>query len=121
MRKALKLFAGRRDFRFFCHLPAPARDMTGKPDAGDSPGFSPTPAFCTLARLGLSELGDETFITIRGDRFLYKMVRRIVGAVVTYGAGGITLADVRAALAGRKHQPFPTAPACGLLLDSVEY
>jgi tRNA pseudouridine38-40 synthase len=60
-------------------------------------------------------------VTVRGDRFLYKMVRRIVGALVAYGSGRLTQKDIRAALAGRPFQPFQTAPAQGLLLDSVEY
>jgi len=101
MRRAFKPLAGRHDFAPLCHL--------------NSPGV------CTLSLLDLSESGDEILVTVRGNRFLYKMVRRIVGAVVTYGAGGITLADIRASLAGRKHKPFPTAPAHGLVLDRVEY
>ena len=130
MRRAMRSFQGRHNFRSFCHLRVPTRNKTGagpgKPglsriaasNAGDCPGFF---AFCTLTRLDVSELGDELLITVRGNRFLYKMVRRIVGAVVTYGAGGITLADIRSAIAGRKYKPFPTAPAHGLVLDRVEY
>ncbi len=60
-------------------------------------------------------------VAVCGDRFLYKMVRRIVGALAAYGSSRLTLKDVRAALAGRSHTPFQTAPAHGLVLDSVEY
>jgi len=60
-------------------------------------------------------------VTVEGDRFLYKMVRRIVGALVACGSGRLTQKDIRAALAGRPFRPFQTAPARGLLLDSVEY
>ena len=64
---------------------------------------------------------DEVLVTVEGDRFLYKMVRRIVGALVACGSGRLTQKDIRAALAGRPYQPFQTAPAQGLLLHSVEY
>lgn len=103
MRRALGIFSGRHDFNAFCHLGTDA------------------PAFCKLLPPRLTAGADELTITVQGDRFLYKMVRRIVGAAVAYGAGSITLADIRAAMAGKKHQPFQTAPACGLLLDSVNY
>lgn len=102
MRRVLTEFTGTRDFQPFCLT----RDKSGR---------------CMIFRLDLSESGDELELLIRGDRFLYKMVRRIVGATVNYGYGRLTLRDIRAALAGRKHRPYRTAPAAGLLLDSVEY
>ncbi|OYD15609.1 tRNA pseudouridine(38-40) synthase TruA [candidate division WOR-3 bacterium JGI_Cruoil_03_51_56] len=100
--KALKLFVGRKDFQPFCLT----RNISG---------------ICTLFRLELSETEDEISILIQGDRFLYKMVRRIIGAVVTCGTGRITLADIKAALAGEKHRSYRTAPSSGLILDSVQY
>ena len=39
-------------------------------------------------------------MSVEGTGFLYKMVRRICGAVVNYGYARITLKDIRAALAG---------------------
>ena len=102
MQRALVEFTGTRDFQPFCLT----RDKSGR---------------CTISRFDLSESGDELELFIRGDRFLYKMVRRIVGAVVNYGYGRLSLQDIRAALAGRRHRPYRTAPAAGLLLDSVEY
>jgi tRNA pseudouridine38-40 synthase len=102
IRLAAELLVGVHDYRPFCQT----RDEDG---------------VCTVLGIGVTEFGDEVTVAVRGDRFLYKMVRRIVGALVAYGAGRVTKADIRAALAGRKHQPFQTAPAQGLLLDSVEY
>jgi tRNA pseudouridine38-40 synthase len=102
MRKALALFEGYRDFRPFCAT----TDSSGR---------------CTVMKAELAETADELVLTIQGDRFLYKMVRRIAGAVASYGSGRITLSDLRAALAGRKHRPYRTAPAAGLVLDSVQY
>ncbi len=102
MRKAAPLFAGRKDFQPFCLT----RDANG---------------FCTVESVSVGVDGDEVTVTVRGDRFLYKMVRRIVGALVACGSGRLTQRDTRAALAGRPFPPFQTAPARGLLLDSVEY
>jgi len=102
MRRAARLFAGTHEFGRFCH-------------AGEEDGT------CTVFRLDVREQDDEITVTVQGDRFLYKMVRRIVGAMVSYGMGRVTLRDLRAALAGNPRQPFQTAPARGLALDSVDY
>lgn len=100
--RTARLFRGRRDFQPFCQT----RDANG---------------VCLVESVTVEEAGDELAITVCGDRFLYKMVRRIVGALVAAGSGRLTQQDIRAALAGRPTRPFQTAPACGLLLDSVEY
>jgi tRNA pseudouridine38-40 synthase len=101
-RKAAALLEGRRDYRPFCQT----RDVDG---------------VCVVRRVEVDADGDELVIAVRGDRFLYKMVRRIVGALLACGSGRLTQKDIRAALAGRQHTVFQTAPAHGLLLDSVEY
>jgi len=117
MRKATRRFEGAKDFRTFCQtrdkdgvchvrrVLVAARDMTE--------------LSCNSDRVPLPD--DEVLVVVEGDRFLYKMVRRIVGALVACGSGRLTQKDIRAALAGRPCQPFQTAPAHGLLLDSVEY
>ncbi len=102
LHSATSLFVGTHDFAAFCQT----KDKCGR---------------CTIFEINLTPADDELTILVRGDRFLYKMVRRIVGALVAYGAGRITRTDIRLALAGRNHRPFPTAPAHGLWLDSVEY
>jgi tRNA pseudouridine38-40 synthase len=102
MCKAACLFEGAKDFRAFCQT----RDQNG---------------VCHVRHVQVAASGDEVLVTVEGDRFLYKMVRRIVGALVACGSGRLTQKDIRAALAGKPFPPFQTAPAHGLLLDSVEY
>lgn len=102
MRQAARLFIGRRDFRPFCQT----RKSEGT---------------CTLTRVSIRRRADEITITVAGNRFLYKMVRRLVGALVACGQGRMSLADVRAALAGSPRVQFQTAPAQGLVLESVSY
>ncbi len=102
MSKAAPLFEGRKDFRPFCQT----RDVSG---------------ICTVEAVKVKAVGDEVSVTVRGDRFLYKMVRRIVGALAARGSGRLTQRDIRSALAGKPPRHFQTAPAQGLLLDSVTY
>jgi len=127
--RALRLFSGRHDFSRFCflrpagHNPFPSEETRLCSKAGSSPLVPrpSSPGFCTIARARLTAKGDELVVTITGDRFLYKLVRRIVGASVAYGSGRLTVTDIKSALAGRPHLPFTTAPASGLILDSVRY
>lgn len=59
----------------------------------------------------------RVLITLSTEKFLYKMCRRIVGALVEAGRGRLapeSLADVARAV-------VPTAPASGLSLDHVAY
>lgn len=102
MAAALAVFRGRHDFRPFCHT-------------------DETTGFCNMMEATLKVEDDELNVAVRADRFLYKMVRRIIGAAVSHGCGRIAVTDIRNALGGKKHRPFRTAPAAGLLLDSVEY
>jgi tRNA U38,U39,U40 pseudouridine synthase TruA len=69
----------------------------------------------------------ETFsIEITGDRFLYKMARNLVGAIVAIGKGQVELTDVQKALqngewdSSIKKRPV-CAPAHGLILQHVVY
>lgn len=102
MGRAARLFIGTKDFRPFCSTD----DNDGR---------------CTIKTVNVRRRDDEITVTVKGDRFLYKMVRRIVGAIATYGMGRIGLADLRLAIAGKPHRYYQTAPAQGLLLDSVRY
>ncbi|HRY28646.1 MAG TPA: tRNA pseudouridine synthase A [Elusimicrobiota bacterium] len=64
---------------------------------------------CRLSRLVARKRGDETIFEISGDRFLHRMVRRIVGQLIAAGLG--------------KTRPDPrqTVPPHGLYLKSVRY
>ena len=63
----------------------------------------------------------EIFIT--GDRFLYKMVRFIVGALVAVGTGKCSIAEIEQFLetGDRQGVTFECAPPHGLVLYSVQY
>lgn len=60
-------------------------------------------------------------LVLRGDRFLYRMVRIIAGALVDVGRGRLARGAVRRAIASRDRLDLGvTAPPDGLCLDRVE-
>jgi tRNA pseudouridine38-40 synthase len=68
------------------------------------------------------EGGREIVIEIRGDGFLYNMVRIIVGTLVLVGLGRIEADEVRRiAESLDRRNAGPTAPPQGLYLENVYY
>jgi tRNA pseudouridine38-40 synthase len=97
--------------------------LTGTHDFGAfcASGSGARHAKCTVAQAGLTDEGDLKIFTIEADRFVYMMVRSVVGTLVDIGRGRITdsLADIVASRDRRR--AGTTAPACGLVLDNVFY
>lgn len=61
-------------------------------------------------------------VTIRGDHFLYKMVRNLVGTLIYIGRGKIKLEGLEQILKSQdRTQAGITAPAHGLFLEKVFY
>ncbi len=66
--------------------------------------------------------GSRFRIRISGDGFLYNMVRIIAGTLLEVGLGQRSALSVSEALqSGDRSQAGPTAPACGLLLEGIEF
>ncbi|WP_082780766.1 tRNA pseudouridine(38-40) synthase TruA [Cephaloticoccus primus] len=106
MRAAAARLLGRHDFRAFTALNGPAREDTVR----------------TLRRLDVIQRGAQLRIVCEGDGFLYKMVRSLVGALVSVGEGKLSAADLAAILASRRRTAaVQTAPAQGLFLMKVFY
>lgn len=69
-----------------------------------------------------TEDGDLLVYRVRGDGFLHHMVRNLVGTFVDVGRERVAPEDVQRILKARSRGAAgATAPARGLLLDSVEY
>ncbi len=105
MRAAAQRFAGMKDFRSFTD------------DSADEKS-----TVVAIERIELAEDGDLVLIRIEGSHFLWKMVRRMVGVMVSVGTGGTTIEQAEACL--REESPLPaklTAPASGLFLERVYY
>ena len=61
-------------------------------------------------------------LRLTGDGFLRQMVRIISGTLIEMGQGKRPAADMAAILAARdRARAGPTAPACGLFLETIYY
>jgi tRNA pseudouridine38-40 synthase len=95
---------GKHDFSTFC--------------AAD---FKKENKVCTVLDASLKQKGDCTFFSITADRFIYKMVRSIVGTLIGIGRGKIGTPFEQIMLSKDRRQAGPTALACGLSLEYVTY
>ena len=106
MRAAAARLAGKHDFRAFSALNGTTKDDTVR----------------HLRRIELSGRGPRLRVTLEADGFLYKMARRLVGALVAAGQGKSTPEEVAAILRSRERtHRVETAPAQGLFLARVFY
>ena len=107
MSRAAAALAGRHDFAAFCE---------------NAEGHDSTLVEVSFAQLEPAAGGDLLLFRIGASHFLWKMVRRIVGALVEVGAGRLEPAALGAAL-GARSGDFArfTAPPSGLFLESVLY
>jgi tRNA pseudouridine38-40 synthase len=104
VRAALVPLLGKHDFSAFCAAGSSAKTMT-----------------CTIFRAELSDTPEGHVFVIEADRFLYKMVRAIVGTLIDIGRGKITRPLEEIIATGDRKLAGETAPACGLVLDNVVY
>jgi tRNA pseudouridine38-40 synthase len=103
MTRAASLLIGTHDFSSF----------TSRPDKRP---------VCTLFSLELTSNERTLQISLKGDRFLYKMARTIAGTLVYIGAGKLNLDIIPELLAcPNRRNAGMTAPAHGLFLIDVIY
>jgi tRNA pseudouridine38-40 synthase len=104
--EAAALLRGRHDFKAFSAEGGSERETTVR----------------HLRRLDIARRGRRVQLTFEADGFLYKMVRSLVGALVSVGEGKLTPRDVSALLkSGRRVPAVQTAPPQGLFLVRVLY
>ncbi|MGP8252210.1 MAG: tRNA pseudouridine(38-40) synthase TruA [Terracidiphilus sp.] len=69
-----------------------------------------------------NDAGELWVYRVRGNGFLHRMVRNLVGAMIDVGRGYTTVERLKEILEERsRSKAGPTAPASGLFLTSVEY
>jgi tRNA pseudouridine38-40 synthase len=73
----------------------------------------------TLHRVRVFPLDGFLAISVLGNAFLYRMVRRIVGFLMEVGRGRHCADDVAGLIAARDRGVFQTAPPLGLFLHEV--
>jgi tRNA pseudouridine38-40 synthase len=108
MGRAAALVAGEHDFGAFCQA-TPAATSTR----------------VAVRAATLAEDGDLVLVRVEASHFLWKMVRRLTGALVRVGTARLTVEEFGALLrdgAARSAQVAEwTAPATGLFLERVRY
>ena len=76
----------------------------------------------TIYGIDVIREGDMIRIRVRGNGFLYNMVRIIAGTLIQVGAGIKQPEDIKNILAGKDRElAGPTAPAHGLTMIGLEY
>ena len=76
----------------------------------------------TILRCDVAAAGEAVTVTVRGDGFLYNMVRNIVGTLIEIGRGHWHPERIEHILATRdRREAGPTAPPDGLTLVCVHY
>ena len=74
------------------------------------------------ASVAVNETGDELTFTFRGDGFLYKMIRILVGTLLKMGNGRMDETSIPAIIAAKdRNLAGPTAHPEGLYLAEVKY
>jgi tRNA pseudouridine38-40 synthase len=110
MRRALPSVVGEHDFVRFCDRPKEKKSTRVRVD-----------------RAEIAEAGSLILLRFEASNFLWKMVRRLTGALVEVGAGALAAEGFSALIGGSDlcvgKGPVPewTAPPSGLFLSSVRY
>jgi tRNA pseudouridine38-40 synthase len=110
LEEAAQLFVGRHNFQAFARRD---KQRHGKPGAYES----------TIQSIRVERHGPLVAITVRGSRFWWNQIRRMVPAMKGYAEGACTLDDLRGMLDGGPpvKAALRPAPAEPLLLLDIEY
>ena len=106
MARAARHLVGERDFKSF-------ETTSGQPRQS---------SICNVTRLDLGRDAEHVRVDVEGNRFLYNMVRNLVGTLLEVGRGRLAPDDVPRILDARERAAAgPTAPAQGLTMMRVDY
>lgn len=105
MQSAAKVFEGEHDFNAFC-----------------AAGGSQTTTVRRLNEVNVRGEGELIEIEVRGEAFLYNMVRIIAGTLLYVGEGKLSEDDVaKSLITGNRTDAGKTLPPHGLTLEEVFY
>ena len=105
MSAACELIVGRHDFSSFCESPEKQNSTLVKVESAE-----------------VAERGGLILFRVGASHFLWKMVRRVVGALVEVGRGRLSVEEFGALLETYSGEPAAwTAPPSGLFLERVLY
>ena len=99
--------------------------LVGEHDFASFAGRNGASVKSTVRRVFSAEVtreGDMVVFNIAANSFLLHQVRNTIGALIRVGLGKMTIDEFKAILGARKLAlAGPTAPACGLFLERVNY
>ena len=104
VRQNMNALEGTRDFAVFCA-------------SGSGAGHT----ICTVKEVSLESENDFVVFTIEANRFIYKMVRSIVGTLIDIGRGKLNLTMDEIIASRDRKLAGTTAPPYGLVLENVTY
>ena len=105
MRKAAAYLVGEHDFKSFCGNPKMKKSTVRLVDS-----------------ITIKRSKNQIYFTFHGTGFLQHMVRILVGTLLEVGAGRIQPESMTEILEAKDRRVAgPTAPACGLCLERVDY
>lgn len=105
MQEAAAYLVGEHDFKSFCSVNTVVESTVRRLDS-----------------VAVEEQGEEIVIRVRGNGFLYNMVRIIAGTLMEVGMGKTEPEEIPGILNALDRQAAgPTAPACGLTLVQYEF
>lgn len=105
MRKGAVCLVGEHDFASFCNIRTNVEDTVR-----------------TVYKIDIQKEEEDITITIAGNGFLYNMVRIIAGTLIRVGRGFYKPEKVKEILEAKvRTEAGVTAPACGLVLERIEY
>lgn len=106
MKAAAAILVGCHDFAAFCANPGYERGSTVR----------------RVDQITVRKSGRTVIIVVRGEGFLYRMVRSLAGFLIRVGLGELRPEDAERILASKvRTARVPTAPARGLFLWRVYY
>ena len=109
MKRAARYLVGEHDFTSFANPSSQVLREGGSPVR-------------TVYEISVSAKDGEILIRVRGNGFLYNMVRIIAGTLLEVGSGRFSPDEVKSILeAGDRTRAGMTAEPQGLVLDSISY
>lgn len=105
MQRAAAYFVGEHDFQSFCAAGSQVKSTVR-----------------SIYSMEVEEMGDLVKIRVRGNGFLYNMVRILAGTLIEVGKGRIKPGHMNEIIKSKdRSQAGPTAPAHGLSLIEIKY
>ncbi|TWI55997.1 tRNA pseudouridine(38-40) synthase TruA [Halalkalibacter nanhaiisediminis] len=104
MEKAAKHFIGEHDFTAFSNAKSKKKSMVRK-----------------IHSIDIEENSGFIEIRVRGNGFLYNMVRKMVGTLINVGLGEIQADAIPDILHSKERNHAGFADACGLYLEKIDF